>query len=144
MLINNTIRLLLIISIFFISSQSINASSQNKIININKTLDWETPKVSFYSHGYSNDLRINDESIFRNCFVKDVKLYIYYKMPLWPLFPNFKIWNQTGLIVDFDVFFCHFYAKNFTGLIIHRISLIGNFWYIVGYCEYFKIRTGYS
>lgn len=128
---------------FIISSQCISASSQNTTINNSTPLDWQHHDVFFYSHGYSNDLRINNQSSLRTCFVMDVKLYIYYEMPLWPLFPNFKVWNQSGLIVDYDVFYCSFYATNFTGLIIHRISWLGNFWYIFGYCEYFKMRTGY-
>lgn len=145
MLINNIIKAIFIIIIFFvIPSQSIVALSEQKITDNSKPLDWEHTQVSFYSHGYSNDLRINNKSSLRTCFEKDVDLYIDYKMPIWPLFPNFKVWNQSGLIVDYNVFFCHFYATNFTGLIIHRISWLGNFWHIVGYCEYFKMRTGYN
>jgi uncharacterized protein (DUF779 family) len=149
MLINNMLKIstnksiFIITVIFLISSQSTIASPKiSKIKNI-KSLDWEHAEVFLYSHGYGNDLRINNQSILQTCFVKDVKLYIYYQMPIWPLFPNFKIWNNTGLIIDFIVDFCSFHASNFTGLIIYRISWLGNFWHIIGYCQYFKIRTGY-
>ena len=147
MIINSTFRCLLVIILTCnISSQSILASSQNKISNNSNSIpcDWQHDNVFFYSHGYSNDLRINNESSLRTCFARDVKLYIYYKMPLWPLFPEFKVWNNTGLTKEFSVFHCSFYATNFTGIIFHRISWLGNFWYVFGYCKDFKIITGYG
>jgi hypothetical protein len=145
MVYNNIIKPIFIITITcFIYSQPIVALSEEKILDDSKPIDWEHPQVFFYSSGYSDDLRINNYSSLRTCFLKDVKLYIYYSMPIWPLFPNFKIWNNSGMITDFNIDFCSLYATNFTGLIIHRISLLGNFWHIIGYCEYFKIRTGYN
>lgn len=144
MLYINTIKsLLTIILVCIISSQSILVSSQNIIINNIKHYDWRHPDVFFFSHGYSKDLRINNKNSLVTCFVKDEELYIYYQMPFWPLFPRFKVWNNTGLIADFNVFFCSFDATNFTGIIIHKISLIGNFYYVYGYCRDFKITTGY-
>ena len=132
----------IIILVCVISSQSIIASSKDRIINNNPN-NWEHPNVFFYSHGYSNDLRINNKNSLATCFVNNVELYIYYKMPFWPLFPGFKVWNDTCLIADFNVFFCSFDAINFTGIIIHRISWIGNFFYVYGYCREFKITTEY-
>jgi hypothetical protein len=145
MLYNVTIKSVFIITIIcIISNQPIIALSEEKIIDDNKPLDWEHSEVFFFSQGYSNDISINNKSTLRTCFVKNVRLYIYYQMPVWPLFPNFKIWNSSGLITDFNVDFCSFHANNFTGLIIHRISLLGNYWYSFGHCQYFKMRTGYN
>ena len=147
MITNSTFRcLLVIILICNISSQSILGSSQNKISNNSNSIpcDWQHDNVFFYSHGYSKDLRINNKSSLSTCFVNNLDLYIYYQMPLWPLFPGFKVWNNTGLIADFIIDFCSFDATNFTGIILHRISWLGNFFYVFGYCNDFKITTGYG
>ena len=142
---NSTIRFNGLLGIVLvILFQSVFASSQNTISKTVKPCDWQHDDVFFYSHGYSNDLRINNESSLRTCFARDVKLFIYYEMPLWPLFPEFKVWNNTGLIADFIIDFCSFDATNFTGIILHRISWLGNFFYVFGYCNDFKITTGYG
>jgi hypothetical protein len=135
--------LLTILLIILVSSPCILASSKEPIINENVTCSWHETDVFFCTRGYSNDLRINNNTMFRTCIPTDVNLSIKYELPLWPLYTSFKVWNETGFINDFKVDHCHFYAANFTGLIIHRLSLLGNFWYIIGHCNDFEIVTSY-
>ena len=142
---NSTIRFIgLLAIVLVILVQSVFASSQNTISKTVKPCNWQHDNVFFYSHGYSKDLRINNLSSLSTCFVNNLDLYIYYQMPLWPLFPGFKVWNNTGLIADFIVYVCSFDATNFTGIILHRTSWLGNFFYVFGYCNDFKITTGYG
>jgi len=115
-------------------------------ISASSRMDWQTNNVFFSSYGYSTDLEINNQSSQVTCFKKDVRLYIGY-MGFWPLWVRFKVWNNTGVMDDFNYDHCSLYTTNFTGLIIHsiyRINEIGYAWYLFGYCNVFKIHSGYN
>lgn len=126
-------------------SQCISASSQDAIFNNTVQCDWQQSNIFFYSYGLGTELEINNQSSHVNCFKKDVRLSIYYR-GFWPLWVKFKVWNNTGVIADFNEMHCALYVTNFTGLIIHSIYQIteGHVWYLFGYCTYLKIQTGYN
>jgi len=105
--------------------------------------DWIYHNVFFYSHALSNDITINNQSLQVTCFKKDVHLFIFYQgfLPSWV---KIKVWNNTGLISDDRELFCSIDAKNFTGILIRRPSILGNVWYLIGYCSIFWEHIGYN
>jgi hypothetical protein len=102
--------------------------------------DWQHTNIFFCSYGYTDDFRINNQSVLTTCFKKNVYVDISYNG--WLLNPRFIVWNNSGLIEDFEFYHFNLFVTNFTGIIIHRIGLlIGNFRYLFGYCTVLKIHT---
>lgn len=134
---------MILTTIGIISSQSVLASLKD---TGNDTCipcdDWQHTNVFLISHGYTYDFKMDNLSGLSICFKKNINIYIEYNSLFTEgLYPEFKAWNNAGLIEDFEFYYFSIYAINFTGIIIHRNGLIRELWNLYGYCSILKIHS---
>jgi len=126
-----------------IISQYSSASTQDMIYNTTFPCDIQEHNVSFYCHAYSNKERITNQSLPVVWFVKDVRLSIFFEMSFYR-YNKFKVWNDTGVIIDGKIDHCFLTATNYTGIIIHRRGVLGYVWHLYGSCKNFKLDEPYN
>jgi hypothetical protein len=137
----NSISLFMIFLAIF--SQTALGISENKASRDSEICDWQQTNIFFMTHGWSEDVTSNNNSIVSTSFQLCSQLHFHYHICLWPFYSTFTVWNQTGIVNSFKVDHCACTISNFTGTLIHRPSLLGHYWYIIGYCTELKIRTSY-
>ena len=129
--------------LFIILSQNTIGISEKNEIQDTTIYDWHQTNLFFITHGYSKDVTSNTIPIDSTCIQKDTRLRFHYHSGIWPLYPTFMIMNKTEIVSTFKIDHCSCNISNFSGLIIHQLSIISDAWYIIGYCSELTIKSGY-
>ena len=115
----------------------------SQCVSVASCVDWRAHNVFFHSHAFTKELTINSHNQQFSCFKMNVHLFIYY-LGVWPTWVRIKVWNNTNVLFDGSEPFCSIDAKNFTGFMIRRMSVLGDIWYLYGYCTDIWIYAGYN